>query len=140
MKTTILSSVVLSICIIGALAAPAEEPAPRSILQVLGGFASSCSGNSLNTGNAVFTSTCGNGNGGTTVTAIGLNGCIANANGALVARAGGGFSSSCTNLRISVPSGTTLLASCGNGSGGTNTASIDLNQVLTNRFGSLTCP
>ncbi|KAJ7587547.1 hypothetical protein C8J56DRAFT_1026394 [Mycena floridula] len=127
MRTTTLPSIVLSICIIGALAAPAEEPAPRSTLQVLGGFASSCSGNSLNTGNAVFTSTCGNGNGGTTVTAIGLNGCIANANGALVARTGGGFSASCTSLRLS---GTTLLATCGNGSGGTNPASIDLNSFL----------
>ncbi|KAJ7637210.1 Cyanovirin-N [Mycena rosella] len=135
MKTTLLSSIVLALCALGTLGAPVKEPTSDSI-QPDGGFASSCTGTSV-TSSGVLTSTCGNGSGGTTVTAIGLNGCIANASGALVPRTGGGFVASCSGLRLS---STTLFANCGNGNGGTVPASIDLNQVLTNRFGVLTCP
>ncbi|KAJ7587548.1 Cyanovirin-N [Mycena floridula] len=136
MKTSILSSVVLALCTLGALGAPVEETITRSILEASGGFTSSCSGTTLNS-NAVLTSKCGDGSGGTITTSIALNGCIANDNGALNARTGGGFTASCTGIHLS---GTTLFATCTAANGSTNDASIDLNQVLTNRNGFLTCP
>ncbi|KAF8609768.1 Cyanovirin-N [Ceratobasidium sp. AG-I] len=50
--------------------------------------------------------------------------------------AGGGFSASCSNYYVS---GYTLTATCGNGSGGTKTTSIDLNRCIANYNGNLAC-
>ncbi|KAJ7938419.1 Cyanovirin-N [Mycena leptocephala] len=88
-----------------------------------------------------MTATCGNGSGGLITDSIDLNQCIANANGQLVARAGGGFDASCSGLNFSTSNGgVTLIASCSNAGGVKVGASIDINQVVTNRSGFLTCP
>ncbi|KAJ7637209.1 Cyanovirin-N [Mycena rosella] len=135
MKAAFLSSIILALCALGTLGAPVEEPASTSLLEPDGGFVSSCSGTSLNS-NAVLTSNCGDGSGGTITSSIALNGCIANANGALVARAAGGFTGSCTGSHLS---GTTLLSTCTTASGGKVSASIDLSKTVNLNiiFGSL---
>ena len=50
--------------------------------------------------------------------------------------AGGGFAASCSNYYVQ---GYTLTATCGNGSGGTQTSSIDLNRCIANYNSNLAC-
>ncbi|CAF3433873.1 unnamed protein product [Fusarium graminearum] len=67
---------------------------------------------------------------------LNLSKCIANDGGNLVARENGGMGGSCRDMRLS---GTVLLSRCVNNNGGTTDASIDLNRLVGNRDGALTC-
>ncbi|KAJ7261611.1 hypothetical protein C8J57DRAFT_1336632 [Mycena rebaudengoi] len=112
MKLTFCSSIVVGLLAVGFRAAPINERAAN------GGFTASCSNISTSS--------------------IGLNSCVANANGILVARNCGGFSASCRFIGVS---NTELTAVCGTGNGGGELGStLDLNSVLTNRNGLLSCP
>jgi hypothetical protein len=51
--------------------------------------------------------------------------------------AAGGFSGSCSNYYMQ--GNNVLVATCGNGSGGTKTSSIDLNRCIANYGGNLAC-
>ncbi|KAJ7246491.1 Cyanovirin-N [Mycena rebaudengoi] len=132
MKLTFFSSIVVGLLAVGVRAAPINERAAN------GGFTASCSNISVNTSNWVLTATCRTANGGSETSSIGLNSCVANANGILVARNGGGFSASCRFIGVS---NAELSAVCGTGNGGGELGStLDLNSVLTNRNGLLSCP
>ncbi|KAJ6577698.1 Cyanovirin-N [Mycena capillaripes] len=131
---TLLSSVLLALFAVaavpGALAAPLEERNAET------NFSATCSGISFNSSNDNLTATCQNSGGvGTTTTTIGLNSCVGNTNGELTA--GNSFSSSCSSISFS---GVTLSATCRTPSGGSIRASLDLNSVLSNNNGFLTCP
>ncbi|KAG8748830.1 hypothetical protein FRC12_013763 [Ceratobasidium sp. 428] len=52
-------------------------------------------------------------------------------------RAGGGFSASCRNFYMETK--TKLVASCGDGRGGSRDTSIDLNRCIANYGGNLAC-
>ncbi|KAJ7660175.1 Cyanovirin-N [Mycena polygramma] len=129
---TLLSSVLLALAfaaVPSGLAAPVERAADTN-------FSATCTGISFNPSNNDLTATCQNAGGiGTTTSTIGLNSCVGNTNGELTA--GNDFSASCSNIRFS---GVTLSALCRTPAGvGINT-SLDLNSVMSNRNGLLTCP
>ncbi|KAJ7671289.1 Cyanovirin-N [Mycena polygramma] len=127
---TLLSSVLLALFAVAAVAAPVEERASET------NFSATCSGISFNSGNDDLTATCQNSGGvGSTTTTIGLNSCVGNTNGELTA--GNSFSSSCSSISFS---GVTLSATCSTPSGGSIRTSLDLNSVLSNNNGFLTCP
>ncbi|KAJ7247451.1 hypothetical protein C8J57DRAFT_1359032, partial [Mycena rebaudengoi] len=86
-----------------------------------GDFTASCSNISVTTSNWVLTATCRTANGGSETSSIGLNSCVANANGILVARNGGGFSASCRFI-------------------GVNVSNAELSAVCGTRNGLLSCP
>ncbi|KAJ6535650.1 Cyanovirin-N [Mycena capillaripes] len=107
--------------------------APRTLKH---NFSATCTGISFNSSNDNLTATCQKSGGiGTATTTIGLNSCVGNSNGELVA--GGAFSSSCSSISFS---GITLSATCQTPSGTTIRTSLDLNAVLSNNNGFLTCP
>ncbi|KAF8609767.1 Cyanovirin-N [Ceratobasidium sp. AG-I] len=56
---------------------------------------------------------------------------------AMSVSAGGGFSASCSNFYMQ--GNNVLTATCGNGSGGSKTTSIDLNRCIANYGGNLAC-
>ena len=56
---------------------------------------------------------------------------------AMSVSAAGGFSGSCSNYYMQ--GNNVLTATCGNGSGGTQTSSIDLNRCIANYNGNLAC-
>ncbi|KAJ6481538.1 Cyanovirin-N [Mycena vitilis] len=126
---TLLSSVLLALFAVAAVAAPVERASETN-------FSSTCSGISFNAGNDDLTATCQNSGGvGTTTTTIGLNSCVGNTNGELTA--GNSFSGSCSGISFS---GVTLSATCSTPNGGSISTSLDLNSVLSNNNGFLTCP
>ncbi|KLO10857.1 CNVH-domain-containing protein [Schizopora paradoxa] len=106
-------------------------------------FASTCENITLDPSNAELTAECLNAAGNTlSTTEIALDSCIENFNGQLVASATGGFSNTCLDLTFTQSSGSPILsADCVNAA---DTAlfptSIDLNSLITNNNGILTCP
>ncbi|KLO10855.1 Cyanovirin-N [Schizopora paradoxa] len=137
MKNALFSSVVLALCVFSAQGSPVEERSTKIL------FDNSCHSISLNPSIAVLTATCLDTAGTASVTSsISLNSCIANTNGMLEAKAGGDFAASCSSLSFSQSSGEPeLTARCPNTAGtATFTTSIDLNSVLSNSNGFLTCP
>ncbi|KAJ7915271.1 Cyanovirin-N [Mycena leptocephala] len=131
---TLLSSVLLAIFAMaaapGALATSAEGRAPAT------NFSATCTGISFNSSNDNLTATCQKSGGvGTETTTIGLNSCVGNTNGELTA--GVNFSGSCSSISFS---GVTLSAICKTPTGTTIRTSLDLNAVLSNNNGVLTCP
>ncbi|KAJ7576174.1 hypothetical protein C8J56DRAFT_1031998 [Mycena floridula] len=143
MKTTLLSSIVVALCAFGAHAAPVEEltNVERS---ADGGFLATCSDTGVNIRTLVLTSTCGDGHGGEVTSSIGLNSCVANQGGELVARVDGEFSATCSQFGFTGTNAAgvfaVLFAVCGDGHGGEIQTQLDLNTVFTNRNGLLTCP
>ncbi|KAJ6535634.1 Cyanovirin-N [Mycena capillaripes] len=130
----LLSSVLLAIFAMaaapGALATPVDEHAAQT------NFSATCTGISFNSSNNNLTATCQKSGGiGTATTTIGLNLCVANTNGELTA--GAAFSASCSSISFS---GVTLSATCKTPTGTTIRTSLDLNAVLSDRNGVLTCP
>ncbi|KAJ6574349.1 Cyanovirin-N [Mycena capillaripes] len=99
-------------------------------------FSATCTGISFNSSNDNLTATCQKSGGvGTETTTIGLNSCVGNTNGELVA--GATFSGSCSSISFS---GVRLSATCKTPNGTTIRNSIDLNGVFSNNNGVLTCP
>ncbi|KAJ6535593.1 Cyanovirin-N [Mycena capillaripes] len=132
---TLLSSVLLAIFAMaaapGALATPVDDERAAET-----NFSATCTGISFNSSNDNLTATCQKSGGvGTETTTIGLNSCVGNTNGELVA--GAAFSGSCSSISFS---GVTLSATCKTPTGTTIRTSIDLNAVLSNNNGVLTCP
>ncbi|KAJ7882268.1 Cyanovirin-N [Mycena leptocephala] len=129
---TFLSSVLLALCAVavvpGALAAPVKTRTGSN-------FSSACDNIVIDTHELTLTATCQKSGGiGSSTTTIDLNSCIGNTNGELVA--GNSFAASCSNLQAS---GVELTASCTNPAGTTINTAIDLNVVVGNDDGSLTC-
>ncbi|KAJ7671319.1 hypothetical protein DFH06DRAFT_1124544 [Mycena polygramma] len=103
----------------GAIAAPFDERAAQT------NFSATCTGISFNAGNNNLTATCQRSGGiGTTTSTIGLN-------------SGNSFSSSCSSISFS---GVSLSALCRNPAGTNIRTTLDLNSVLSNTNGILTCP
>ncbi|KAF7714140.1 CVNH domain-containing protein [Penicillium ucsense] len=67
---------------------------------------------------------------------INMDSCFGNSGGRLVGQLNGGFSGSCKDIHMS---GTTLYATCGNGRGGWNQASINTNDFIGNYNGLMKC-
>ncbi|KAI6006276.1 Cyanovirin-N [Pisolithus orientalis] len=87
--------------------------------------------------NTEFFATCRTDSGSDQSTSIDLNNCVVNRSGALeCVSSSGGYSASCEDCSLS---GTDLDCTCGNGSGGTDSASVNLNNCLTNSNGVLVC-
>ncbi|KAJ7272384.1 Cyanovirin-N [Mycena rebaudengoi] len=139
MKTTLLSSIVFSLCVLGSLGAPVVTTNVERAAN--GGFVATCTNTSVNISNVVLTTTCRTSTGGQITSSIGLDSCIANANGQLVARQSGGFSASCPGIVfVGTSTSATLNGRCTNASGTVVSSSINLNDVFTNNNGILTCP
>ncbi|KAF8146235.1 Cyanovirin-N [Mycena galopus ATCC 62051] len=142
MKSALLASVILVLCALSSLGAPVEELTSSTNIkrEADSGFVSTCTGTSVDVSDAVLTSTCRTEAGGEITSSIGLDSCIANSNGVLVALSNGDFSASCPGITfIGTSTSATLLGQCDNEAGQLVTSTIDLNTVLTNNNGIMTC-
>ncbi|KLO08355.1 Cyanovirin-N [Schizopora paradoxa] len=134
LKMSLLFAFVLVVCTASTLGAPVEERATAI------NFAESCPDISLGSSD-VLTAACFNNAGALVTSSISLDSCIANTNGKLVAKSGGAFDHSCTDVVFeSSGSSAELTAQCNNDKKQAVTTTIDLNSVLTNNNGFLTCP
>ncbi|KLO08359.1 Cyanovirin-N [Schizopora paradoxa] len=140
MKTTLTSTVVLALCVLGALGAPVEERSTQI------NFAESCVDISFNSSNDVLTAVCKDRSGNPVSSSLSLDSCISNINGSTnlvdnCISSTGDFSASCSGVSFE-SSGTSaeLSASCGTIKGGSITSTVDLNNIVTNTNGILTCP
>ncbi|KAJ6510513.1 hypothetical protein C8R45DRAFT_964371, partial [Mycena sanguinolenta] len=130
----LLSSVLLVLCAMTALASPVEER------KADGDFDATCAFPEINIDSLTITALCQDHNGvfGPQFTTISLNLCVGvGVNGEL--EPGTDFSASCSN--ITSPDGFfELSADCTTPSGTTVESSLDLNLAITNTNGVLTCP
>ncbi|KAI6021203.1 Cyanovirin-N [Pisolithus marmoratus] len=100
-----------------------------------GDFAASCYNYYLE--NTEFFATCRKDTGSDQATSIDLNQCVTNNRGALqCTSANGYYADTCENCGLS---GTNLDCTCGNGSGGTDSTSVNLNDCVGNSNGVLVC-
>ncbi|KAJ7624035.1 hypothetical protein DFH06DRAFT_1340066 [Mycena polygramma] len=129
---TLLSSVLLALFASAAIAVPVNERDDGPPFSV------TCSGISFNPDNNSITADCLHIGTGSTTSTIGLNSCVGNENGAFLAHCGPlctNFSTSCSSISVI---GTILSGICTTTTG-TQFPSIDLNSVLSNENGILTC-
>ncbi|KAI6006274.1 Cyanovirin-N [Pisolithus orientalis] len=100
-----------------------------------GDFAASCYNYYLE--NTEFFATCRTESGSDQSTSIDVNQCVTNDHGALqCVSANGNYADTCENCYLS---GTNLDCVCGNGNGGTDSASVNLNNCIGNSNGVLVC-
>ncbi|KAF8181454.1 Cyanovirin-N [Mycena galopus ATCC 62051] len=127
----LLSSVLLALYATTALASPLEQRKEDT------NFSATCINIVVNTGSLTLTANCQNSEGviGGSET-IGLDSCIGNDNGELVAHSND-FSASCSSISAS---GIELSAACRTPSGTVIDTSIDLNVVFSNTNGIIICP
>ncbi|KAJ7856222.1 hypothetical protein B0H14DRAFT_2687555 [Mycena olivaceomarginata] len=128
---TLLSSVLLVLCAMTALASSVEQRKAES------GFEDTCTFITPDIESLTMFAVCPDDAGGFNLagTTIGLEECVGNVNGELVP--GTGFTSSCTQINIDF---ITLSAVCFTPSGTTIASSINLNTAISNVNGILTCP
>ncbi|KAJ7660164.1 hypothetical protein DFH06DRAFT_1472254 [Mycena polygramma] len=124
---TLLSFVLLALTVVAV--PPVERAADTN-------FSATCVDISFDASNYDLTATCQNADGiGSTTTTIGLDSCVGNINGELAG--GSDFSSSCSEIEFRWVS---LNVACSNPYGIPINTSLDLNSVLSNIDGVLTCP
>ncbi|KAF8215252.1 Cyanovirin-N [Mycena galopus ATCC 62051] len=146
MKIIPLSSIVLAICAVVSFGAQFDAETgstansePRAADDQ---FLTTCRNTMVDTQNVVLTSTCENLAGGMVTSFISLDSCLTNANGQLVAGVDGDFSLTCQNITFLgvIHDTATLTAVCEAFHGPDVSTSIDLNTVVDNNNGFLTCP
>ncbi|KAJ7590286.1 hypothetical protein C8J56DRAFT_1025388 [Mycena floridula] len=142
MKTSLIASIIVALGALGALGAPVSDTAETPDATDAG-FLFTCSNTSVDIPNVTLTSTCRARNGNQITSTISLDSCIGNNVGHLVAQVNGDFSATCPGIFFLGGDGTiaTLTTTCSDGTTVTPvTSSLDLNTVISNIDGTLTCP
>ncbi|KZW02683.1 Cyanovirin-N [Exidia glandulosa HHB12029] len=110
------------------------------------GFADSCHDYTIDS-NGYLKATCAVPNAADKTTQINLSNCLGNAGGRLQCQVNGGAMGSCRRCffgggkaSVPPPPPAEMECDCGDGQGGWPTSWIDLNNCVSNTFGTLTCP
>ncbi|KAJ7625797.1 Cyanovirin-N [Roridomyces roridus] len=104
-------------------------------------FFATCTDININSLTAALTATCQTLAGTEVESSIGLDSCIANQNGVLIAESNGNFSLTCPDRTFLVTTtSVTLTAECFTLRERLVNSTIDLNTILTNQNGVMSCP
>ncbi|KAF7335685.1 CNVH-domain-containing protein [Mycena venus] len=145
MKIILSSSNVLVLCAVVSFGAPFDAQTgstANSERAANDQFLATCRNTMFDVQTVTLTSTCENLAGRMVTSSISLDSCLSNDNGQLVAQIDGSFSLTCQDITFLgvIDNTVTLTARCEAFYGPDITSSIDLNTVVDNNNGFLTCP
>ncbi|RPA77357.1 hypothetical protein BJ508DRAFT_330213 [Ascobolus immersus RN42] len=106
---------------------------------ICGGFGFSCDLREAQIDDTTYHLPCKKRDGSQRLTSVDLDDCFANADGELVPRRDGSFGRSCKEHRLEWQSSSEFVTDCRRDDGKWNSNTFDLNTILTNINGHISC-